>query len=123
MAQDRLKADIFADAALPMVDGRGAVWTPNAYDPDKLYDYTLGHQINRAYDFTAAVRSAVREFAPDRIIIPGPGTTLTSAIAQALIAMDWRGLRGKSDFMDRQKQDPLILSMAMPEQRAMVLGD
>jgi len=35
------------------------------------------------YDFTAAIRSAAREFAPDYFIVPGPGTTLGGAVAQA----------------------------------------
>ncbi len=65
---------------------------------------------------------AVKEYAPDVIILPGPGDTLGGAIAQALIGIEWQGIAGKADFMARQAADPLLLSMGRPEQRALVTG-
>ncbi len=50
---------------------------------------TLGHQLTEAYDFTTAMKVAVREFAPDKLIILGPGTTLRGAVAQSLIVSNW----------------------------------
>ena len=50
----------------------------------------------------APSRSRSREYAPDRIILLGPGDTLGGAIAQALIAIEWRGLRSKADFQEMQ---------------------
>ena len=65
---------------------------------------------------------AVKEYAPDVIILPGPGDTLGGAIAQALIGIEWQGIAGKADFMARQAADPILLSMGRPEQRALVTG-
>ena len=64
---------------------------------------------------------AVKEFAPDVIILPGPGDTLGGAIAQSLIGIGWRGLAGKADFMARQASDPILLSMGRADQRALVV--
>ena len=74
------------------------------------------------YDFTAAIRTAAREFAPDLFIIAGPGTTLGGAVAQSLIRANWRGLSNKADFQRMQADDPFLISMALPDQRALVTG-
>lgn len=107
---------------VPLVDGRGQVWTPYSADPRALWDYTLGHQLTEPYDFTRAVTVAVREFAPDKIVILGPGTTLGGAVAQILIALDWRGLKDKADFQARQEKDPPVLAMGWEAQRARVVS-
>ena len=87
-----------------------------------MWDYTFGHQILAPYDFALSVRVAVQEFAPDVIILPGPGDTLGGAIAQALIGIEWQGLASKGDFMARQAADPILRSMGRAEQRALVAG-
>lgn len=115
-----LSAAMFGQPALPMIDGRGAIWWPGAADPAALYDYTLGHQVIAAYDFTAAIRTAAREFAPDLFIVTGPGTTLGGAVAQSLVLAQWRGMAGKADFQTIQTRSPVLVSMGMPEQRAQV---
>jgi [acyl-carrier-protein] S-malonyltransferase len=112
----------FGAGSIPAVDGRGRIWSPKAFDPAAIYDYTLGAQLNGTYDFTRAVQVAAAEFAPDKIIVLGPGTTLGAPTAQALIASGWRGLSGKGDFQERQVSDPVILSMGIGEQRALVAG-
>lgn len=119
-ARAALPADLFRAPALPLVDGRGAIWSPHATDAQALWDYTLGHQICKYYDFTRAVQTAVKEFAPDKVIITGPGTTLGGAVAQSLIGISWQGWRSKEDFIARQKKDPYILAMGMEEQRRLV---
>lgn len=111
---------LFAAPRLPMVDGRGRVWWPGADTPGALRDYTLGHQVTESYDFTAAIRSAAREFAPDLFIVTGPGNTLGGAVAQSLILANWRGLDGKPAFQSRQAESPILISMALPDQRALV---
>ena len=75
------------------------------------------------YDFTTAIRTAAREFAPDYFIVPGPGTTLGGAVAQSLIRANWRGLASKADFQRLQAEDPFLISMALPDQRPLVTGD
>jgi hypothetical protein len=111
----------FGSGTLSAVDGQGRVWSPRAFDPAAIYDYTLGAQLNRTYDFTRAVQVAAAEFAPDKIIVLGPGTTLGAPTAQALIASQWRGLSGKADFQARQSENPVILSMGIAEQRSQVV--
>jgi [acyl-carrier-protein] S-malonyltransferase len=110
----------FSIGAIPAIDGTGRIWSPKAFDPAAIYDYTLGAQINRTYDFTRAVQVAAREFCPDRIAVLGPGTTLGAPVAQALIACGWRGLSGKADFQARQAADPLLVSMGMDDQRRVI---
>ena len=112
----------FGAGEIAAIDGQGRIWSPGAFNPVAIYDYTLGAQLNQTYDFTRAVQVAAAEFAPDKIIVLGPGTTLGAPTAQALIASGWRGLSGKSDFQARQASDPVILSMGIGEQRALVTG-
>ena len=50
----------------------GRTFSPWSTDLDALRDYTLGHQVTEPYDFTASVRVALREFAPDHLVLPGP---------------------------------------------------
>ena len=125
-SSDKAKAELphalFGGPAIPMVDGRGHVWRRFSSDPAEIRDYSFGHQILASYDFARSVQVAVREFAPDVVILPGPGDTLGGAIAQALIGIAWQGMASKADFMARQADDPILLSMGRPEQRALVTG-
>jgi [acyl-carrier-protein] S-malonyltransferase len=106
---------------IPMIDGRGHIWRPHASDRGALRRYTFGTQILETYDFTRAVQVAVREYAPDRIILLGPGDTLGGAIAQALIAIEWRGLGSKRDFQEMQSSaEPVLLAMGREDQRGLV---
>jgi acyl transferase domain-containing protein len=122
-AQAELPASLFGPPAIPMVDGRGHIWRRFASDPAAIRDYSFGHQILAPYDFALSVQVAVREYAPDVVILPGPGDTLGGAIAQALIGIGWQGLASKADFAARQASDPILLSMARPEQRARVASE
>ena len=91
--------------------------------PIALRDYTFVTQILETYDFTRAIQVAVKEYAPDRIILLGPGDTLGGAIAQALIAIRWQGMRSKQDFQAVQGSDgPLLLSMGRGDQRSQVVA-
>jgi acyl transferase domain-containing protein len=122
-ATSTLPADWFGSPKVPMIDGRGHIWRPFATRPDALWHYTFVTQILETYHFTRAIQVAVREHAPDRIILLGPGDTLGGAIAQALIAIEWRGLRSKSEFQERQRSStPVLLSMGREDQRALATG-
>jgi len=120
-AKAELPPSLFGGPAMPMIDGRGHVWRRFSSNPAEIWDYSFGHQILCPYDFARSVQVAVMEFAPDVLILPGPGDTLGGAIAQALIGIGWQGLTGKADFAARQASDPILLSMARPEQRARVV--
>jgi acyl transferase domain-containing protein len=115
-----LPETLFNRPHLPLIDGRGQVWWPGAATRESLHAYTLGHQVTETYDFTAAIRSAAREFAPDLFIIAGPGSTMGGAVAQSLILANWQGWASKADFQARQTANPIVISMGLPEQRALV---
>ncbi|MDT9600345.1 ACP S-malonyltransferase [Sphingosinicella rhizophila] len=117
----RFTPEWFDTPEIPMVDGRGHIWRPFASKAEDLAAYTFATQILETYDFARAIQVAVREHAPDRIILLGPGDTLGGAIAQALIGIQWLGLRSKSDFQDLQVSRPFLLSMGREEQRASVV--
>jgi [acyl-carrier-protein] S-malonyltransferase len=112
----------FEHGTIPLIDGTGRIWSPRAFDPAAIYEYTLGAQINTSYDFSRAVQVAAGEFAPDAIILLGPGTTMGAPVAQSLVASDWRGLKGKADFAARQAADPVVLSMGNADQRALIVS-
>ena len=118
----QLPIEGFGSPGRPMVDGRGHIWRPFASRPEALHDYTFVPQILETYDFTRAVQVAVSEHAPDRIILLGPGDTLGGAIAQALIAIQWRGLRSKRDFQEMQASSPYLVAMGRGDQRALATG-
>ena len=117
-----LPAAWFAGPKVPMVDGRGHIWRPFAADPRALWHYTFVTQILDTYSFTRSIQVAVKEHAPDRIVLLGPGDTLGGAIAQSLIGIGWRGLSSKRDFHAMQEKDPFLLSMGREEQRALATG-
>ena len=118
-----LPAEWIGGPAVPIIDGHGHIWRPHASNAEALRRYTFATQILETYDFTRAVQVAVKEYAPDRIILLGPGDTLGGAIAQALIAIEWRGMRSKRDFQEAQASGaPPLLAMGRDEQRALVTG-
>jgi hypothetical protein len=95
-----------------LVDGRGVRWTPWGTDPDRLRRETLTGLADAPYDFARAFRVAIREYAPDAILLPGPGTTLGSACAQLIVAEGYRGIRTRADFEAAQAgASPLLLSV------------
>lgn len=120
MGRDALPVSLFGAQRLPLIDGRGHVWWPGAATRADLHAYTLGHQVTETYDFAAAIRTAAREFAPDLFIVTGPGTTLGGSVAQSLISIGWAGLDSKTDFQTRQSTDPILISMGLQTQRALV---
>jgi [acyl-carrier-protein] S-malonyltransferase len=120
-ARATIAREDFHGPAIPLIDGSGRIWRPYATDSDALWDYTLVAQVVETYDFTAAMRVGVREFAPDRVIVLGPGETMGSAVAQCLIAERWRGLDSRTAFVDAQARDPFVLAMGRDDQRPLVV--
>lgn len=122
LAQSTFGPDMFARPKLPLIDGQGNIWSGPSTDIAALYRYTLGRQIEDTYDFTRAVQVAAKEFAPDVFIVLGPGGTMGAPTAQSLIAMNWRGLSGKADFQKHNRNNPLIISMGLEDQRALAVS-
>ncbi|MCA1661146.1 MAG: ACP S-malonyltransferase [Novosphingobium sp.] len=119
-ARSGLSAEWFGQPRVPLVDGQGRTWRPHASRPDALYDYTFDAQILEPYDFTRSLAVAIKEFAPDRIVLLGPGETLGGAIGQVLVAEEWLGIEDKASFAARQDADPFLVAMNRPEQRSLV---
>jgi malonyl CoA-acyl carrier protein transacylase len=116
-AQTLLPSSLFSPPEIPLIDGRGKIWQPLSTDAQQLYSYTLNTQVVEPYNFSRAIEVAVKEFAPDKLIILGPGSTLGGSVAQCLIVHQWLGLNNKSDFIQLQKSTPYLLAMGLSEQR------
>ncbi|MCY1671231.1 ACP S-malonyltransferase [Novosphingobium sp. SL115] len=120
-AKAQFPVEWFGQPQVPLIDGRGKVWRRFETQPQALWDYTFGQQILEVYDFTAAMRVAVREFAPDRVILLGPGETLGGAIAQVLIALEWLDISSRNVFAAVQGEDPFLIGLGRPSQRGIVI--
>ena len=70
----------FQRPRLPLIDGRGFVWSPLWADPEKLRRYTLMTQVTETFDFTSTLRVGIREFATSEIYCLGPGSTLRAPL-------------------------------------------
>jgi malonyl CoA-acyl carrier protein transacylase len=94
-----------------LVDGRGARFTPWSADLDEIARYTLTTQVVEPYDFTRSVRVVLREHAPERLVLPGPGNSLGGVCGQVLVAEGWRGIRSRDDFERLQRgEQPVVVS-------------
>ena len=115
-----LPQSIFQKPVVPLVDGRGEIWSPFSTEIEGLYRYTLGHQVIHAYDFSTSITAAMKEFCPDKLVLLGPGNSLGGAIGQIMIQNNWLDVDSKKSFSSRQKHNPYLISMGREEQRKMV---
>lgn len=120
-ARAQFPREWFGQPQIQLIDGRGKVWRRFESTPQELWDYTFGHQILQPYDFTAAMTVAMREFAPDRVVLLGPGETLGGAIGQVLVSLKWLDISSRNMFTAVQGEDPLLISMGRPSQRGIVI--
>jgi len=116
----QLPQSLFHKPKVPLIDGRGYVWEPYSTSIEDLYHYTLGHQLVEPYDYTRAITVALKEFAPDCLILLGPGSSLGGSTGQILIENDWYGLKNKAQFSERQVTNPFLLAMGRADQRGLV---
>lgn len=96
---------------LTLIDGRGRRHTPWSADPAALREDTLGAQLVETYRFATALRVALREYAPDVIIIPGNGGSLAAVCGQLVVGEGYRGIRSRRAFIEAQRRRPVVLSM------------
>ena len=55
---------------------------------------------------------ALREYAPDIILLPGPGASLGEVCAQLIVAEGYRGIRTRAEVEAEQAgSTPILLSM------------
>jgi malonyl CoA-acyl carrier protein transacylase len=95
-----------------LIDGRGERFTPWSADPSELAQYTLGDHIIGPYRFATALRVALREYAPEVVLLPGPGNSLGGICGQVLVAEGYRGIRSRQAFERAQAGPrPLLLSI------------
>ena len=97
-----------------LIDGFGRRHSPWSADQDALRDYTLGAQVTDPYDLTAALRVLLREFAPDQLVLAGPGNSLGGVCGQMLVAEAWQGIKGRDAFLaSQQSANPPLWSMGL----------
>lgn len=112
VAADRLGELTWDRPNVTLVDGRGVRFTPWSTDPQVLGDLALRGQAGVTYDFAGSLRVALREYAPDIILLPGPGASLGGACAQVIVGEGYRGVRSRAEFEAAQRGPrPILLSM------------
>ncbi len=95
-----------------LIDGRGARFTPWSADPAELARQTINEQPISTYDFALSLRVALREYAPEVILLPGPGASLAEVCAQLIVAEGYRGNRTRAELEATQAGGtPILLSM------------
>lgn len=98
---------------LTLIDGRGARHTPWSADPTELRDYTLTTMRHETFGFATALRVALREYAPDVVLLLGPGRSPASAVAQLVVAEGYHGLRTRAAYeADQRSAAPLVQRVA-----------
>ena len=111
-ATARLDGLTWSTPNVTLVDGHGARFTPWSTDPAELARYTLEVHPTSTYDFASSLRVALREYAPDLILLPGPGASLGEVCAQLLVAEGYHGIRSRADLEAAQTGGaPVLLSM------------
>jgi [acyl-carrier-protein] S-malonyltransferase len=119
-ALEQLPCAWFGQPRIPLIDGEGRIWRAKASTPEAMHRYTFTTQILEPYDFTRSLAVGIKEFAPDRIVLLGPGDTLGGAIGQVLVAETWLGIADKTGFAKRQADEPFLIAMGREDQRAIV---
>lgn len=103
----------FNKPKIPIIDGEGVIWQPYSTDLKKLYDYTLKTQVLETYNFTKSIEVALKEFAPDHLVLLGPGNSLGGAIGQIMVQNQWKGIKNKEDFSKLQIENPFLISLGL----------
>ena len=116
-----IDTSIFERPKIPLIDGRGDIWTPFGTDTNSLRDYTLSYQVINTYDFSSSINVALKEFCPDRIVLLGPGNSLGGVVGQILVNLKWLGLSSKKEFTSLQSSDPYVVSLGLLEQRKLLV--
>lgn len=88
------------EPARHLVDGFGSVHSPWSADPRGLLEYTTTAQVLETYDFSAAVRTALREFQPDVLLCAGPGSSLRAPAGHVVLRERHRGIADKKALFD-----------------------
>ena len=68
-ARSAFSSDIFFKPKIPIIDGRGHIWSPWSTNEIDLYNYTLGHQVYKPFNFIKTLTVAMKELSPDNIVL------------------------------------------------------
>lgn len=101
-AQDRLASLLLDYPDVHLIDGLGNVHTPWSADPSALLDYTTTRQVLETFDFTASVRTAIREFNPDVLLCVGPGQSLRAPVGHVVLAEQYRGIETREALFESE---------------------
>ena len=99
-AQDKLASLMLDQPAAHLIDGFGTVHTPWSANPAGLLTYTTTRQVVEPFDFTACVRTALREFNPDVLLCAGPGQSLRAPVGHVLLSEGYRGIRTRDQLFE-----------------------
>ncbi|MBL8728182.1 MAG: ACP S-malonyltransferase [Planctomycetes bacterium] len=99
-ARERLADLPIAPPACHLIDGFGNVHSPWSADPQELWRYTTGAQVTTTFDFSASVRTAMREFQPDVLLCAGPGASLRAPVGHCVLREGWRGITTRQQLFD-----------------------
>lgn len=101
----------WARPSVTLIDGRGVRFTPWSTDPDDLAAASIA-QATMTHDLAAGLRVVLREYAPDVVLLAGPGSSLGGACAQIVVLEGYRGLRTRTQFEAAQAAgEPVLLTM------------
>ncbi len=120
-AQEIISCQVFKAPQIPLIDGRGKIWSPHSTTIEEFYHYTTFNQVISTYYFSLAIQKCYREFAPDVFILTGPGSYTAGAVARSLIELNDGPWKDKKSFLAQQKEKPIVLSMAIHEQRSLIV--
>ena len=110
----------FQRPSIPIIDGKGNIWSPYSANVSSLFEYTLGDQVFDVFNFSKAMSVALKEFCPDKVLLLGPGNSLGGVIGQILIKNKWNGIISKKYFSEQQKKDPFLISLGLEDQRNLI---
>ena len=110
----------FQRPSIPIIDGKGNIWSPFSTNVNSLFEYTLGDQVSNVFNFSKAISVALKEFCPDKILLLGPGNSLGGVIGQILIKNKWNSIFSKKYFSEHQKEDPFLISLGLEDQRNLI---
>lgn len=79
-----------------LIDGFGNIHSPWSADPRELLRYTTREQVLETFDFSACVRTAMREFQPDVLLCAGPGSSLRAPVGHCVVREGWRGIHDRA---------------------------
>ena len=119
-AIDKLPLEIFKKSDIPLVDGRGHIWSPYSTNVAELWDYTLRDQVTNTFDFSSSISVTLKEFCPDKLVLLGPGNSLGGVIGQIIIQNKWKGVSSKKEFSVIQGKNPFLISLGLKDQRKII---